>query len=198
MVPTFHVFERVARAFTEREFEAVIMPNATRWVCDFPDCNKGEPDSDGNPTPYATPAGLHTRDEVSQDLSDHVFWAHELPLRHSEAAVQKVKADTAKIEAETAQLVANRPVPEPVVQQAAPQQASQGPGHGRGQGDRRDRIPRPQVDEGIGQSDWNFFVSQWARYVKGTGFEGDSVVLHLWEACSEPLQRSLHHASVGS
>ena len=54
------------------------------------------------------------------------------------------------------------------------------------------------MDEGISQSDWNFFTSQWSRYVKGTGLTGESVILHLWEACSEPLQRSMHHAGAGA
>ena len=141
------------------------MPNATRRVCDFPECSKGEPDPDGTPTPYATPVGLHTKDEVSQDLCDHVFRAHELPLRHAEAAVAKVKADTEKIQAETARVVADSPAPE-AQRPAAPSPAV---GPAPSQGDRRDRIPRPQVDEGISQSDWEFFISQWARYVKGTG-----------------------------
>ena len=70
--------------------------------------------------------------------------------------------------------------------------------HGPRTQDRRDRIPRPQVDEGISQSDWNFFSSQWSHYIKGTGLVGESMVLHLWEACSELLQRSLHHAGAGS
>ena len=73
------------------------MPNATRRVCDFPECDKGVPDEDGNATPYATPVGLQTRDEVSTDLQGHVFRAHELPLRHAEAAVAKVRAETEKI-----------------------------------------------------------------------------------------------------
>ena len=170
------------------------MPNATRQVRDFPECSKGEPDDDGSATPYATPAGLQTKDEISQDLRDHVFRAHKLPLRHAEAAVQKVKADTEKIQAKTVRTVANRSAPEPVQQRVAPPL----PHQGHVQRDRRDRIPRPQVDEGIGQSDWNFFVSHYARYVKGTDLEGESVILHLWEACSEPLQRSLHHALAGT
>ena len=59
--------------------------------------------------------------------------------------------------------------------------------------DRQDRIPRPQVDENINQSDWLFLKSQWERYVRGTGLLRQSTLLHIWEACSEPLQRSLHY-----
>ena len=84
------------------------MPHATRRGCDFPGCDRGEPDADGNATPYATSEGLHTRDEVSTDLQGHVFRAHELLLRHAEAAVAKVQADTEKIQAETARVVAQQ------------------------------------------------------------------------------------------
>ena len=108
----------------------------------------------------------------------------------------KLRAETAKIEAETAAKVADRPPPQPVQVREVVHQSQEGPGQQIQ--NRRDRIPRPQVDEGISQSDWNFFSSQWAIYVKGTGIVGDSVVLHLWEACSESLQRSLHHAGAGT
>ena len=100
-------------------------------MCNFPECSKGEPDNDGNLTPYVTPVGLKTKDEVSGDLR-----AHELPLRHAEAAVAKVKADTEKIQAETARVVADRPVPE-TQRPAAPQPAV---GPAPSQGERRDRI----------------------------------------------------------
>ena len=75
------------------------MPYATRQICDFPDCCKGEPDEDGNPTPYLTLHGLATRADVTEDLRTHVFRCHELPLRHEEAKVAKIKAETEKIQA---------------------------------------------------------------------------------------------------
>ena len=171
------------------------MPAATRRVCDFPDCTNGEPDEDGNPTLYVTAEGLATRQDVSTDLTNHVFRAHELPLRHSEAVVAKLVAETEKVKAETAQVLTERAVDEPAAP-VAPQPVLAQPGHGNM--DRRDRMPRPQIDEGVSQSDWNFFKSQWSRYVMGTGLTGQSVVLHLWKACSEPLQRSLHHAGAGA
>ena len=152
------------------------MPHATRHVCDFPNCTNGEPDEDGNPTPYVTSEGLATRQEVSTDLTTHVFRAHELALRHSEAAVAKLVAETEKVKAETARVLADRTV----VEQAAP--ATPQPvvlQHGHGNMDRRDRMPRPQIDEEVSQSDWNFFKSQWSCYVMGTGLTGQSVVLHL-------------------
>ena len=170
------------------------MPPATRQYCDFPGCQGGEPNNDGVPQPFVTEQGLATRKEVSDCLDKHVFRANELPLRYQEAEVTKVKANTARIEAETAAKVADRPVA-PVVSAGSPRiDVGEDGGRSRDSRDRRDKLPRPQVDEGINLSDWNFFQSQWARYVAGTGLSGPSTVLHMWEACAEPLQRSLHHA----
>ena len=131
------------------------MPNATRKICDFPECDKGEPDEDGGPTPYITPEGIATRQEVSADLTSHVFRAHELPLRHQEAAVNKLRAETEKVQAETARVLADRAPAVPAVP-APPQQPA--PQHAHHNIDRRDRMPRPQIDEGVSQSDWNFFT----------------------------------------
>ena len=167
------------------------MPPATRKHCDFPGCDRGPLDDDGNKSCYVTPEGLPTRAEVMEDIKNHILMAHELPLRHSEAEVNKVKADTAKLEAETAKLLAERPPAPPTAPTAPPTGSPDTPAS---RGDRRDKIPRPVVDENINESDWSFFHSQWNQYVKGTGLQGPSLVLHLWEACTEPLQRSLHHA----
>ena len=125
-------------------------------------------------------------------MEKHMFRAHELPLRYEEAEVTKVKAKTELIAAETAAKLADRPaVPQAAPVTTAPQEPRQR------DSDRRNKIPRPEVDKGINLSDWNFFQSQWSRYVVGTGLAGPSVVLHMWEACTEPLQRSLHHAGAG-
>ena len=37
-----------------------------------------------------------------------------------------------------------------------------------------------------------------ALYVLGTGLTGEAVILHLWQACTEALQRTLHHSGAGS
>ena len=165
------------------------MPNATRKICNFPNCSYGDPDDDGNLTPYVTPPDLQRRDEVTSDLKDHVFMAHELPLRHEEIA-------TARITAETAQIQAQNDARQPVQQQPpAPQQPLQPPPQNKQKGD---RIPRPSLEENINESDWGFFKSQWNMYVKGTGVTGEAERIHLWQSCSEPLQRSLHYAGAGS
>ena len=169
------------------------MPNATRKICPFPHCSLSEPDDDGNPTPYVTPPELQRRDEVTADLKDHVFMAHELPLHHTEsdtklmAEATKIREEAAKINAESA---AHAPPQQqqqqaaPVLQQLPPQQSKQ----------KGDRIPRPVVDENINESDWGFFKSQWQMYVAGTGLTGEAVILHLWQACTEALQHTLHHS----
>ena len=57
------------------------MPNATRKVCDFPNCTGGPPDENQLPTPYVTAADLRTREEVSADMDSHVNVAHQLIIR---------------------------------------------------------------------------------------------------------------------
>ena len=63
--------------------------------------------------------------------------------------------------------------------------------------EKRAVIPRPTVDEGITESDWSFFVAQWARYKDSTGLSGVSETQHMWAACTEVLQRSLHNVGAG-
>lgn len=140
--------------------------------------------------PHRTPADLQRRDEVTKDLKDHVFMAHELPLRHEDAAA-------ARIAAETAQIQAQNEARQPAQQQSppAPQQTLQVPPQPKQKGD---RIPRPVLEENINESDWGFFKSQWNMHVKGTGISGEAEIIHLWQSCSEPLQRSLHYAGAGS
>ena len=120
--------------------------------------------------------------------------AHKLPLRHTDFNTKHLAAESAKLEAENQRVLLDRQTVNPTPLQI-PQQQQQ---HTTLQLDRRERIPRPQIDERVKQSDWNFFKSQWDIYVTGTNLTGSSVVLHLWEACSESLQRSLHHAGAGS
>lgn len=91
---------------------------------------------------------LKQRDEVTADLKDHVFMAHELPLHHADAANNKLMAEATKIREEAAKInaeTAARAPPQPQQQQQlapAPQQPSAQPPKQKG-----DRIPRPVVDE---------------------------------------------------
>ena len=63
--------------------------------------------------------------------------------------------------------------------------------------DKRASIPRPEVDEGINESDWSFFQAQWARYKASTRLSESAETQHLWAACSQTLQRSLHNGGAG-
>jgi hypothetical protein len=69
-------------------------------MCDFPGCQGGEPDTDGNPTPYMTSPDLTRRDEVTAELKEHMNMAHELPLRHTDFRTKQLVAETEKLQAE--------------------------------------------------------------------------------------------------
>ena len=73
------------------------MPDANRKCCDFPGCTRGPLDANQQPTPYVTPTGLRTRDEVNGDLKQHVDTAHMLPMRLAEAESRKLDMEARKI-----------------------------------------------------------------------------------------------------
>ena len=125
------------------------MPYATRKVCPFPGCDHGEPDGEGNPQPYITPEGIATRSEVNEELKDHVHMAHKLIIEHKKVEVSKINAEAAKIQAEAAKVAAEQSpgVSGDVVPRS----------EGRVPVEKRAVIPRPQVEEGIIESDWSFF-----------------------------------------
>ena len=92
------------------------MPSATRKLCDFPGCLSCPLDSNHLPTPYVTPADLRTREEVSEDLRQHVETAHTLQIRLAEVESKKLEIETKKLEmevrkmeVENAQAIADRP-----------------------------------------------------------------------------------------
>ena len=167
------------------------MPPARRKPCPFPGCEQGEPDDNGMPSPWLTTEGIPTRAEVDEELREHVRMAHELILQHKKIEVEKIREEANKIRAEAEKNVSERPpgqvVPGQVVQSVA-----------RETKEKRAVIPRPTVDEGITEGDWSFFVAQWARYKASTGLSGEAEAQHMWAACSEVLQRSLHNAGAGS
>ena len=67
------------------------MPNATRKICDYPGCALGPLDANHLPTPYVTPVDLRTREEVTEDLKQHVETAHQLQIRLAEAESKKLE-----------------------------------------------------------------------------------------------------------
>ena len=76
------------------------MPNASRKYCDYPQCASGPLDANHLPTPYVTPADLRTREEVSEDMKQHVETAHELSIRKDEAEAKKLEMEAKKLEFE--------------------------------------------------------------------------------------------------
>ena len=167
------------------------MPPARCQMCDYPGCRGGPPDDNVIPTPYITEEGLPKREEVAQDLKEHLRRAHELPLQAAQQEVEKLKAEADKLRSEAEKLRAERPAGEQVQVQ------------GQGQGSRevvnkRATIPRPEVEEGINESDWSFFSAQWTRYKTSTKLTGQAETQHLWVACSQALQRSLHNGGAGA
>lgn len=130
------------------------MPNATRTFCDYPGCVSGQPDANDTPTTSVTPPGLPTREEVAEDLRQHVVMAHILQIRLAEAnakqmemEAKKLKMESQKIEAETARRLAER---EP---QQLPPQNEQQQLPPRGFLDKRDSIPRPKIELHLSESD---------------------------------------------
>ena len=166
------------------------MAPAARKYCDYPGCDRG-PELNGQPTPYITDEGIATRADVMADLNNHVRMAHELPLKMQESKAEATRAEAERLRAEAEKLRAEQP----------PGQGGGGPGEvsreARPVLDKRAAIPRPEIDEGVNESDWSFFSAQWSRYKKSTSLSGDSEAQHLWAACSTTLQRSLHNAGAG-
>ena len=131
----------------------------------------------------------------------HVETAHMLQIRMAEADAKRIEMEAKKIEmeakkteADTARILAERD-PQLVTQQststAAPQNTQ------RGFMDKRDAIPHPKVDLNSSESDWGFFKAQWARYTTGMNMNNSQEIQHLWAACDENLQRTLHNGGGG-
>lgn len=143
--------------------ELFTMPNATRKVCDYPTCTRGPLDANGIATPYVTPTGLQTREDVNEDLRVHVDTAHLLPIRLAEAETKKIEAEARRIEAEAARNLSTRePAPQPT-----PQTTSTETSAPRQFTEKRDTLPRPHIELESSESDWSFFAAQWRRYVQG-------------------------------
>ena len=126
------------------------MPNATRKVCDYPNCTRGPLDANQLPTPYITPPDLQRREEVSEDLRVHVDSAHMMPIKMAEAEFKKIEAEARRIEArareieaETAREVASRD----------PQPQNNAPETNRNVTEKRNPLPRPQIELDVTESD---------------------------------------------
>ena len=124
------------------------MPNASRKLCDFPNCNYGPPAEDESPTPYVTPADLRTREEVSADLDRHILMAHTLPLQQEQARAQILQAEAAKINAEANKIREERgpPAQDSSSISEVPLTAASSR--------KSEKLSRPTIDEDITESYW--------------------------------------------
>ena len=143
------------------------MPTPARRMCEYPGCEGGPPDDDGVRGPYWTHEDNVRREEVIDDLKQHVKMVHELPIHTKQAATEALKAATS----------AN-------LQSQQPQQTFH---------QKRDSIPRPTIEDTATEADWAFFVAQWKRYVHGSQMTASQELQQLWSACSTNLQRQLHN-----
>ena len=78
------------------------MPPAAPHTCEYPGCQHGTPDGDGNRLPYVTHVECATKPEVMEDYKTHVEVVYNLPLRSQELPVKQMEAETNKILAENA------------------------------------------------------------------------------------------------
>ena len=178
------------------------MPPPSQKRCDYPGCSYGTPGENGEATPFFTSDSNTKKEEVIEELKNHVEMAHLLPIRLAEDRTkalenqaQLVQAEANKLREETAHLLATQSSvagsdsgsTTPSVQQSSDNSAA------RPFIDKRDALPRPQIEENISSADWAFFKGQWDRYVHGSNMSSTQQVHHLWAACSQKLQRALHN-----
>ena len=128
------------------------MPPAARKACDYPGCNLGPPDDQGVRGPYLTSLDKTKRDEVVEDLKNHMEMTHLLPIRLAEDETKKMEARANALLAEAKKLeeenIANR-VNQTLEDEIDPdpQQHTQHTSAARKFNDKRDHIPRPKLEE---------------------------------------------------
>ena len=158
------------------------MPPAAPRSCEFPGCTSGAPDDNGQPQPYTTRADNQTRAEVMEDLNCHINMKHELPTQVQTNSTAMIEAETKRVQAETAKLLA---------QNGGNRDTERTTSNTFQQ--KRDSIPRPSVQENLSDSDWNFFLAQWKRYTMDSHMTDAQEIQQLWAACTPTLQRQLHN-----
>ena len=84
------------------------MAPAARKRCDFPGCDRGPPQPDGEPDCYITPENLATHEQVKLDLKEHVEMAHILPIKAMEAEEKRFLAQANLVKAEADKILAER------------------------------------------------------------------------------------------
>ena len=58
-----------------------------------------------------------------------------------------------------------------------------------------EKLKRPTVSAAGTSEEWEYFLTRWGEYRKGTRLEGDDVVAQLLECCNEGLRKDLTSAA---
>ena len=84
--------------------------------------------------------------------------------------------------------------------QLLPVTQNQNPRQGHEHGPKPDRLPRPNVGEGITESDWRHFSDKWSRYKRSTltGASAEHVSDQLWACCDEGLEKAVNNTGLNS
>ena len=148
--------------------------------CGVKGCQGGEPDKDGNPTPFWSDPDCASVAERVAELQEHRIQAHTHAVDQENAAAARITAEAAKTAAEAEKLRAER-------------NSTRESGSNRGE--KKAMMARPTIEESVSESDWSFFTAEWDRYVEATDLtdDGEAAVRHLWQACSDGLRRALHN-----
>ena len=187
------------------------MPPASRKLCDYPGCTSGPLNADQQPTPFITSEDNTKKEEVSEELKNHMERAHLLPIRLAENATKArevealvIQANATLIREETAKLRAQQQLSEPSSptehdrpSSLAGSTSASNASRKQSQ-DKRDSLPRPTIEENASVSDWQFFKSQWSRYKTAANLTKTQQIHHLWAACTPSLQHSLHSGNADS
>ena len=61
-------------------------------------------------------------------------------------------------------------------------------------------LPRPTVDEGITEADWNHFTEKWSRYKRSclANAPDCNIQDQLWACCSEQLEKSVYNSGINA
>ncbi len=58
-----------------------------------------------------------------------------------------------------------------------------------------EKLKRPTVSADVTSEDWEYFLTRWGEYHKGTRLTGEDIMTHLLECCDEGLRKDLTNAA---
>ena len=65
------------------------------------------------------------------------------------------------------------------------------------QGDSKpDKFPRPEINEGASDTEWQFFIASWETYKRATKLKGQSICDQLWHCPGEMLQKKIFDSGI--